>query len=81
MFVRIGENIWSVSAADMKNFGHDTYALKIRAKSAKIVFVKWTGDWYRSSARFEYDDSTRVTKTERKQIENAIVLKKSDLDK
>lgn len=75
MLVRIGQNIWEVSPGDMKRFGHDSYALRLRAKTAKIVFTTVSGEWFKSTPTLEHSFRTMVT-TRRtlNKIASAIVL-------
>jgi hypothetical protein len=74
MYVRIANNVWKVSANDFKKFGGDSYALRIRAKSAVIVFVSYGDAWFRSSHHPRFDSSTEVTKAEQNIINKAFVL-------
>lgn len=68
MHVRIGSNVWKVSSGDFKKFGHDSYALRVRSKSARIIFTKYGDDWFRTTNFPKYDSTTLVTSTKDKTI-------------
>jgi len=74
-YVRIGNNVWEVSPSDLRSYGHDSYALRMRAKSARIAFTQVSGEWFRSGSSLRTDDSTAVTKGELKKIQGSIPLK------
>lgn len=74
MLVKIGNNIWSVSSSDFKKFGSDPHTLKIRAKSAKVVYTQISGEWFRTSGLPKYDDSTAAKPADLKKIHGAYRL-------
>jgi hypothetical protein len=72
---RIGNTVWHFSPADFKRFGPDPLALRLRAKSARTLFVRISGEWFRTGGAPRYDDSTAVTACELARIHQAHELK------
>lgn len=74
VLVKIGNQVWEFSRADLKRYSPDALTLKLRAKSARTRFVQISGEWFRTGGLPRFDDSTAATPAERKKIAKAIEL-------
>jgi len=77
VLVRIGASVWAFSRADLKRFGADSFILRARAKSARTLFRRISGEWFRWTGVPRFDDSTAATPCEERAIAEALELPES----